>query len=150
MAQSTSDSSIDELNKKLKSLLADDLLLGSLVDARICNDIAINLYTLRAQSGITQKELAEKLGVKQSNISRWEHPGYQGYKVKMLSKIVRTLGGRLELTIFKPSGNLQTYIDYVNMPSTSTGSNTRTMSLTLEDKFKELVNVDSTKGVKIS
>lgn len=148
MVKSTSRSSVDELNKKLKSLLTDNKLLDGLIDARICNDIAIDLYTLRAQSGITQKELAEKLGVKQSNISRWEHPGYQGYKVKMLSKIVRTLGGKLELAIFKPAGNMLTHINYVdNMPSVSVSSNTKTTS---HDQLKDLLIVDQTKGVKVS
>ncbi|HEX8762150.1 MAG TPA: helix-turn-helix transcriptional regulator, partial [Candidatus Saccharimonadales bacterium] len=79
---------------------------GQLYDARICNDISIDLYELRKKSGLTQKELADKLQVKQSNISRWEKPGYQGYKVKMLSKLVRMLGGQLFISI-QPLKNFQ-------------------------------------------
>lgn len=76
--------------------------LGQLYDARICNDISIDLYRLRKTAGLTQKELAEKLQVKQSNISRWEKPGYQGYKVKMLSRLARALGGQLFISIQSP------------------------------------------------
>jgi transcriptional regulator with XRE-family HTH domain len=74
-------------------------LIGELIDATVCNSVAAKLYNLRKDAGVTQGELAETLGIKQSNISRWETPGYQGYKVKMLSKIVRTLGGRLSINI---------------------------------------------------
>lgn len=87
-------------NQRLRqAFLEDPELVGELVDAAICNGIAGNLYDLRRQAGITQDQLADLLGIKQSNISRWETPGYQGYKVKMLSKIVRTLGGRLSINI---------------------------------------------------
>lgn len=83
----------------MQAFLDDPELLGEIIDARICNDIASKLYQLRKAKGITQDHLAELLGVKQSNISRWESPGYQGYKVKVLSKIVRTLDGRLSVKI---------------------------------------------------
>ncbi|MBH1980847.1 helix-turn-helix transcriptional regulator, partial [Candidatus Saccharibacteria bacterium] len=63
------------------------------------NDIAFDLCTMRKDVGLTQKQLAEILGVKQSNISRWERPGYNGYKVSILSKLARVLGGRLELSL---------------------------------------------------
>ncbi len=87
-------------NQRLRqAFLEDPELVGELIDAAICNGIASDLYGLRKQAGITQAELASILGIKQSNISRWETPGYQGYKVKMLSKIVRSLGGRISIKI---------------------------------------------------
>lgn len=87
-------------NQRLRqAFLEDPELVGELIDAAICNGIASDLYGLRKQAGITQGELADLLGIKQSNISRWETPGYQGYKVKMISKIVRSLGGRLSIKI---------------------------------------------------
>lgn len=103
MNKSLSKKSSEVLNSraaKLRELLGkNEDALGELRDARICNDIAIDLYNLRKSSGITQKELAGKLGVKQSNISRWENPGYQGYKVKILSKLVRAIGGEFQIVI---------------------------------------------------
>lgn len=100
MKKSTSKISTSKHNQRLKALLKNNLaLIGEIADAKVCNQVAVDLYNLRLQSGLTQKELAERLGVKQSNISRWEQPGYQGYKVKMLSKISRILGGRMTIRI---------------------------------------------------
>lgn len=96
----TSEPAFNSRALSLRSLISkSDDASGLLYDAKITNDIAICLYELRKQSGYTQKELAEKMNVKQSNISRWEKPGYQGYKVKMLSKLVRKLGGKLQINI---------------------------------------------------
>jgi transcriptional regulator with XRE-family HTH domain len=104
MQKSISTNSANKLNKRFKQIFKNNpTLRGGLIDAKFCNDIAINLYNLRMTSGLTQKDLAERLDVKQSNISRWEQPGYQGYKVKMLSKIVRTLGGKLVIEILPPN-----------------------------------------------
>lgn len=100
MKKQISRNSSTPSNMKLRSLImGDPELLGELVDAAICNDIAHDLYNLRRYRGLTQAQLAEKLNVKQSNISRWETPGYQGYKVKVLSKIARALRGRLSIRI---------------------------------------------------
>lgn len=110
MNQYLSSKSGKALNKRadrLRNLIASDAdAMGQLYDARVCNNISIELYNLRKRSGLTQKELAEKLNVKQSNISRWEKPGYQGYKVKMLSRLCRMLGGQLFVGI-QPLLNVQ-------------------------------------------
>lgn len=104
---SKSGKALSSRANRLRSLMASDHdALGELYDARVCNNISLELYNLRKRSGLTQKELAEKLDVKQSNISRWEKPGYQGYKVKMLSKLARVLGGQLFISI-QPVVNVQ-------------------------------------------
>jgi transcriptional regulator with XRE-family HTH domain len=102
----------------IKSFLSSPEFKGELVDALICTDIALDLRKLRVYQGITQTELAEKLDINQSHIARWERPGYQGYKVKMLSKIVRTLGGHLTINIDKPNSS-PSYT--VIIPSTDVG-----------------------------
>ncbi len=104
MKKSTSQSSTSNANRKLAELVKQhrEEIKAEIADARICNDIAFSLYDLRLNSSMTQKQLAQRLGVQQSNISRWEQAGYQGYKIKMLSKIVRALGGRLYVGIFPP------------------------------------------------
>lgn len=103
MSKLTYQSSHDR-NQKLRKLFSDNPeLIGELIDAGICNDIAFDLYQLRKKSKLTQDQLAELAGVKQSNISRWETPGYQGYKIKVLSKLVRLMGGVLKVTIERPT-----------------------------------------------
>jgi transcriptional regulator with XRE-family HTH domain len=103
-------------NQQLKDLfLKDPELLGEVIDASICNDVAFDLYQLRKAAGITQEQLAIKLGVKQSNISRWETPGYKGYKVKILSKIVRALGGQLKISIHVPAPTMSNNLRFENL-----------------------------------
>jgi len=52
----------------------------------------------RLENGLTQKELAEKIGTKQSAIARLES-GNSNPSVAFLSKISRALGGKLQVTI---------------------------------------------------
>jgi transcriptional regulator with XRE-family HTH domain len=85
--------------ERLQFLVQRPGFAAELADAQLCNDIAFKLYQARKSSGLTQKDLAAILGVKQSNISRWETPGYQGYKVRMLSKVFRTLGVSMQISI---------------------------------------------------
>lgn len=87
------------INKFRDKLMKNGALRGEIIDAQVCMGVALQLYRLRIYRNVTQKELADMLGVTQSNIARWESPGYQGYKVKVLSKIARTLGGKLTVNI---------------------------------------------------
>jgi ribosome-binding protein aMBF1 (putative translation factor) len=52
----------------------------------------------RLENGLTQKELAEKIGTKQSAIARLES-GNSNPSVAFLNKISRALGGKLQVTI---------------------------------------------------
>lgn len=100
MNQSISPNSTSKGNLRFREIInSRPNLLEEVDDAKIFNEIAYQLLTLRKQKGYTQKELAEKIDLKQSHISRWEKAGYQGYKIKALSKLARTLGGRLEVSL---------------------------------------------------
>lgn len=111
MSQSLSN--VSNQSTDLVNLISNDKALqAEIEDAQLCNGLAINLYHLRNAVGLTQKQLAERLGVKQSNISRWEQVGYQGYKVKMLSKIARALNGKLEISLLDHTPN---YITEISM-----------------------------------
>ena len=57
---------------------------------------AISLSELRADYGVTQVELAGRLGKSQGNISGFEHRG--DVYVSSLREYVEALGGRLEVT----------------------------------------------------
>lgn len=114
MNQLTSKQSGELMNSRtdrLKKLITKNPDgLGLLADAKLMNNISYELCTMRQDKGLTQKQLAEILGVKQSNISRWERPGYQGYKVNVLSKLARVLGGQLQVSL-RPSSNVRIDLD---------------------------------------
>lgn len=65
--------------------------------------IAAEISMKRQELGISQKELAEKLGVTQALVSRWETGGVN-FTLSTLVKIACTLGLELQSPIV-PSGN---------------------------------------------
>jgi transcriptional regulator with XRE-family HTH domain len=56
-------------------------------------------YDLRTQAGITQGELAKRVGVTQPMISAVENADYKGSALEMLWRICRELGVHLELGV---------------------------------------------------
>ncbi|MDR2898792.1 MAG: helix-turn-helix domain-containing protein [Clostridiales bacterium] len=69
-------------NKKLVyavdvvNALADKLTLADLYSAHAISEVSVAIFKKRVSLGLTQKELGEKLGVKQSMISKWENGDY--------------------------------------------------------------------------
>lgn len=60
---------------------------------------------LRKMSGKTQRELAKKLGIKQPSLSKLEKQS--DMQISTLRKIVRALGGELEVVARFPKGNIK-------------------------------------------
>jgi DNA-binding Xre family transcriptional regulator len=54
-------------------------------------EIAQKIYDLRIKAHLTQKELARRIGTKQSVISRLEDADYEGYTLKILDKIAEAV-----------------------------------------------------------
>ena len=57
------------------------------------------IHEARTRAGLTQKELAEKVGTKQSVISRMENADYEGHTLSMLMKVAEALDMRLHLSL---------------------------------------------------
>lgn len=62
------------------------------------------LAELRKHSGMTQIELAEKLGITQPSLSQMENQ--EDMQISTLSHLVGTLGGSLELIVHMPGGDV--------------------------------------------
>jgi ribosome-binding protein aMBF1 (putative translation factor) len=60
-------------------------------------EIAEQIYTLRVAAGMSQAQLAARIGTQQSVISRLEDADYEGHSVAMLRRIAAALGRRLEV-----------------------------------------------------
>jgi len=71
----------------------------SLEEERIHAKVARQLFDLRTQAGLTQKELAEKIQTTQSVISRLEVADYEGHSLSMLRRIAEVLGARLDVEL---------------------------------------------------
>lgn len=66
---------------------------AALVDA----EVARQIYDLRTQSGLTQKQLAVLVGTSTSAISRLEDADYDGHSLGMLRRIASALDRRVEV-----------------------------------------------------
>jgi len=55
-------------------------------------DIAVQLAALRKEAGLSQKELAQRAGTTQQQISRLESPSYEGHSLSMLRRVAEALG----------------------------------------------------------
>jgi transcriptional regulator with XRE-family HTH domain len=67
--------------------------------------VATQIRVLREQRGMTQGQLAEKIGTKQAGVSRYENVNHSSWKTDTLRTIARALGVRLKIT-FEPFGSL--------------------------------------------
>jgi len=63
------------------------------------------LCEIRQEAGLTQKELAESLGIKQPSLSKLE--SQDDMQVSTLKRIVEALGGQLEIIAHLPKGDLR-------------------------------------------
>ena len=69
-------------------------------------DLAIKLAGLRKDAGLSQKELAKRVGTSQQQISRLESPSYEGHSLSMIRRVAEALGCtvRVEIERAKWSG----------------------------------------------
>ncbi|GHV35895.1 hypothetical protein AGMMS49546_00160 [Spirochaetia bacterium] len=76
---------------KENTWLLDSLPYNERIAAEFIANIAVSIQKARRERGYTQKELAEKLGISQVMISRWEN-GEENFTVATLAKISSVLG----------------------------------------------------------
>jgi transcriptional regulator with XRE-family HTH domain len=75
---------------------------ASLEVERVNAEVASTIYELRKKAGLTQKELAQKVGTTQSVISRLEDADYEGHSLSMLNRIAMALNRRLYVQMVEP------------------------------------------------
>jgi len=67
--------------------------------------IGEQLVRLRLQSGLTQAQVAKRVGTTASAISRYENAEYDRYEIQTLRRIVEACGGHLKLVMEGPGDN---------------------------------------------
>jgi ribosome-binding protein aMBF1 (putative translation factor) len=78
--------------------IGDDPAREASFEAELANaEVARKIYDLRTEAGLTQRELAERMGTKASVISRLEDADYDGHSLAMLKRVASALGKRLEI-----------------------------------------------------
>ena len=66
-------------------------------EARVNAAVAQLIYEAREESGLSQAELAERIGSKQAVISRLEDADYEGHSLTMLLRIAAALGKQIRI-----------------------------------------------------
>lgn len=61
--------------------------------------IAREIYDLRAQAGVSQRQLAKVVGTTASVICRLEDADYEGHSLSMLQRIAAALDSRVDIRI---------------------------------------------------
>jgi len=62
-------------------------------------DVALQLAALREKAGLSQKELAQRVGTSQQQISRLESTSYEGHSLSMLRRVAEALGAKVYIDI---------------------------------------------------
>ncbi len=93
----------------LDQMTGDDREMQQLIAEETLNaEVARLIYEARTVAGLTQAELAERIGTKQPVITRLEDADYEGHSLSMLQRIALALNQRIELhfvPLEKPSEN---------------------------------------------
>ena len=79
--------------------------LESLKRERKKADIAEQIYDLRIQAGLTQRQLAKMIGTTQSVVSRLEDADYNGHSLNMLERIASALNYRVVVNLVPGTAN---------------------------------------------
>lgn len=66
--------------------------------------MARQLHALRSEAGLTQRELAARIGTKQAVIRRLEDDDCEGHSLSMLRRIAKALGKRVEIRFVPDPG----------------------------------------------
>lgn len=72
-------------------------------EARMNAAVAQLIYAARTKAGLSQSELAERIGTRQSVISRLEDADYEGHSLNMLQRIAAALGQSVEIRFMGPT-----------------------------------------------
>jgi ribosome-binding protein aMBF1 (putative translation factor) len=100
----------DDALKILEKMTQVDPELEEMVkEASLNAAVAQLIYDARSKAGLTQKQLAVRVGTQQSVIARLEDADYEGHSLSMLQRIACALNQRVEISLL-PMENERTLV----------------------------------------
>jgi len=91
----------------LEDRLKDPLFAERFRRAGEAWDVALQLAALRKDAGLSQAELAKRVGTSQQQISRLESANYEGHSLSMLRRVADALGAAVSVQIYRQSAEKQ-------------------------------------------
>lgn len=94
---------VDDYNRYFKRVLKEPAFRRALAepDDDPFLEAAYRLITLREELGLTQTQLAKKIGISQQALARLESPHYKGHSLRSLHKIAQACGQKLSIRFVK-------------------------------------------------
>ena len=89
------ESQLEDLSLEIKEYEALRSSKATALEIDEFNRLGEGLIQARIAKGLTQKQLAEKLGVKPQQIQRYEKERYEGATLKRLNEVIDALGVRV-------------------------------------------------------
>ena len=83
--------------------------LVALERVRANDDVARKIAALRAEAGLSQRQLAKLVGTTASVICRLEDADYEGHSLAMLQRIAASLNRRVEINFIKAQAGLRRF-----------------------------------------
>jgi ribosome-binding protein aMBF1 (putative translation factor) len=65
--------------------------------------LSYRILTLREKLGLSQKEMARRMGTSQQAVARLESGEYEGFTLKTLEKVAEALGAELVVDLRRPA-----------------------------------------------
>lgn len=91
-----------DFSQVIRRRLANDQDLAEAVEREAFNaNIAQQIFDARRKAGLTQKQLAERIGTKQSVIARLEDADYEGHSLSMLRRIGEALNCLVRVELYQ-------------------------------------------------
>ncbi len=98
MKKTKSVKSSDAIDILHRRYVRDDAKkLAELEAVRADNAVARKIYDLRMKAGLSQRDLAKRVGTSASAICRLEDADYEGHSLAMLNRIAEVLDRRVEI-----------------------------------------------------
>jgi transcriptional regulator with XRE-family HTH domain len=110
---------MDGMKEQLREKLRDKEYREQYADSALVNDISSQVQALRRQRGLSQEDLARRVGTKQPTISNIEMPrggNLPNWEITTLNRIAHALGIRLKIK-FETYGSLLDELDEVTTES---------------------------------
>ena len=86
-------------------MIGDDSGLRVLIEEeRVNAEVACEIHHLRTERGLTQRELAERIGTTQSVVARLEDADYEGHSLRMLRRIAEALDAHVTVRLVPHQG----------------------------------------------
>lgn len=80
---------------------ADPELREMIIEEKLNAQIAHMIYQARTKAGLTQKELAKRIGTQQPVIARLEDADYEGHSLTMLQRVAGALNQKVKISFVR-------------------------------------------------